>query len=524
MIRMRKAIITLILLTLVVALSGISTAATAPKSKTGVYYEIFVRSFNDTNGDGIGDLKGVTAKLDYLKSLGVKGIWLMPITASPSYHGYDTTDYYKINPDYGTTADLKALVTAAHKKGIKVIMDLVVNHTSSQHPWFVDASTNPASKYRDYFVFATEDDDIDAQSAAGAGNAWHSAATGKYLGIFWSGMPDWNFNNKAVRTEMVKIGQYWLDPKVAGVDGYRLDAAKHIYEDFAEQNKTKANERGVAWWQEFRTGLNKVNKNAYLVGEIWDGPSVVAPYLNKALNSGFNFEIGKSIVENAKSGSDGGVGFILNRVHEYFKKQSGGTFVDAPFLTNHDQTRVMSELEGNVNKAKVAASMLLTLPGNPFVYYGEEIGMQGLKSDGDEALRTPFLWTAKKSKGQTTVMEGYGEQASGINVETQLKSSSSLLNHYKKMIGWRNADYTLSDGTIGEYTISDTTVAAWTRSANKKNTLVLHNLTSKTKTITINGSDNTMKFKKITKQTGTGAKVSGNKVTIPAYSTVLMSQ
>ena len=210
---MKKLIPVLLIVALVFSIQTVTFAASTSSSKTGVYYEIFVRSFNDSNGDGIGDLKGVTAKLDYLKGLGVKGIWLMPILESPSYHGYDTTNYYKVNPQYGTNADLKALVTAAHKKGIKVIMDLVLNHASTQHPWFSDAATNPDSKYRNYFVFATEDDDLDAQSAAGAGNAWHAAATGNYLGIFWSGMPDWNYNNPAVRAEMIKVGQYWLDPK-----------------------------------------------------------------------------------------------------------------------------------------------------------------------------------------------------------------------------------------------------------------------------------------------------------------------
>jgi glycosidase len=358
MMTMKKVVLLLFVFTLALSLTGISSAATTPSSKTGVYYEIFVRSFNDSNGDGIGDLNGVTQKLDYLKELGVKGIWLMPILASPSYHGYDTTDYYKINPEYGTTADLKALVAAAHKKGIKVIMDLVLNHASSQHPWFVDASTNPNSKYRDYFVFAGPDDDLTAQSAAGAGDAWHAAATGHYLGIFWSGMPDWNYNNPAVRSEMVKVGQYWLDPKVAGVDGYRLDAAKHIFDDFTDQNMTKANARGVAWWQEFRAGINKVNKKAYLVGEIWDSASVIGPYLNNALNSAFNFDTAKNLVDSVKGGTDGGIGFILSRVSDYYARQSNGSFIDAPMLTNHDQTRVMSELEGNVNKAKVAASML----------------------------------------------------------------------------------------------------------------------------------------------------------------------
>nr|WP_268794539.1 alpha-amylase family glycosyl hydrolase [Paenibacillus sp. DMB20] len=219
-----------------------------PSSKTNVeideqpsdvYYEIFVRSFYDSDGDGIGDLKGVIEKLDYLNDgnseteddLGVTGIWLMPVNPSPSYHGYDVTDYRSIHPDYGTIEDFRTLTAEAHKRGIKVIMDLVVNHTSSEHPWFKEAADDKNSEKRDWYVWA-EDQGKEAagSSAAGSGNPWHEMNGTHYMGTFWSGMPDLNFDNPKVREEMKDTGKFWLEQ---GADGFRLDAAKHIYEDLA---------------------------------------------------------------------------------------------------------------------------------------------------------------------------------------------------------------------------------------------------------------------------------------------------
>lgn len=519
---MKKSLYLVLIATLVLSLSGISQAA-APVSKTGVYYEIFVRSFYDSNNDGIGDLRGVTKKLDYIQSLGVKGIWLMPITNSPSYHGYDTTNYYNINPDYGTIADLQALVKAAHKRHIKVIMDLVVNHTSSQHPWFVDAVSNPSSKYRNYYIFAKDGQDTSDQSAAGSGDAWHDSAGGKFVGTFWSGMPDLNFDNPAVRSEMIKAGQFWLKK---GVDGFRLDAAKHIYEDFSGDSyyKDTANAKSAAWWKQFRTGMNAVNKNTYLVGEIWDSPVVVGKYIKGALNAGFNFDLAKQIISAASGESDGGIAFYISNITRYYKNQLGiSNYVDAPFLTNHDQNRIMSQLEGNMNHAKMAASLLLTLPGNPFLYYGEEIGMKGVKPD--EALRTPMIWNANGATGQTNAMDGYTDQPSSVSVSAQTGKSTSLLEHYKKIVKLRNSDYTLSDGAIGEYDTGVDGIASWTRSGGGIHTLVVHNLTGKSKVITINKADiSPLKFSKIKFSSKTGSKYSKNKLTIPAYSTIIMKK
>ncbi len=209
-----------------------------------------MRSWADTNGDGIGDLNGVTARLDYLQSLGISGIWLMPINPSPSYHGYDITDYYGINPQYGTLDDFRHLLAEAHKRHIKVIIDLVINHSSDQHPWF-KAARDVSSPYHDWYSWAGPHTDLDAISAVG-GKAWRTAGNAHYLGDFTGAMPDLNYDTPGVRQEMLKLGRYWLRQ---GVDGFRLDAAQHIYYDFkAQDGDPVVLKKNLAWWSQFRHG------------------------------------------------------------------------------------------------------------------------------------------------------------------------------------------------------------------------------------------------------------------------------
>lgn len=178
-----------------------SQAGSLPWWRTAVFYEIFVRSFYDTDNDGIGDFNGIIQKLDYLESLGVTAIWLMPIHPSPSYHGYDVLDYYAVNPEYGTMDDFKTLLEEAHKRDIRIIIDLVLNHTSSQHPWFLEANSDPNSPYRDYYVWEDES----------KGSGWHKGKHGYYYGLFWGGMPDLNYNNPAVTGDMLNVTEYWLN-------------------------------------------------------------------------------------------------------------------------------------------------------------------------------------------------------------------------------------------------------------------------------------------------------------------------
>lgn len=488
-----------------------------------VFYEIFVRAFYDSDGDGIGDLNGVTAKLDYLQELGVGGIWLMPILGNNSYHGYDTTDYYSIHPEYGTEEDLKNLIQEAHARNIKVVMDLVLNHSGANHPWFQEALNNKESKYRDWYQFAEVNAKVRSDSAAGT-VAWHKTADGKekYLAIFSDNMPDFDFDNPEVRAELINVGKHWL---ATGLDGYRLDAAKHIYGDFKSTiYNQEVIDSNVKWWQEFRAGMQEVNPNVYLIGEVWDSSTLVAPFLNNALDSAFNFDLAERIVGSVKDERDSDLAFSLVKAYKMFKQSSNGNFLDAPFLTNHDQTRVMSAVHNKVERAKVAASILLTLPGTPYLYYGEEIGMQGAKPDED--IREPMLWYANEAggEGQTTwKAPKYNKGDSHVSVEEQLSQEDSILNHYKMLITWRKEVAPLQTGDIFRYafTTRNTSLTAYIRATADERVLVIHNLSDVAQIADLDQATEFGSFTDIIRAKD-NIQITGNRVLIPAYTTIVM--
>ncbi|CAM3446146.1 alpha-amylase family glycosyl hydrolase [Marinicrinis lubricantis] len=481
----------------------------------GVFYEIFVRSFSDSDGDGIGDFKGVVQKLDYLKDLGVSGIWLMPIQPSPSYHGYDVTDYYTVNPDYGTIDDFQLLLEEAHARDIQVIMDLVVNHTSKEHPWFTDSAQGEESPYRDWYIW-TDSDEEASERGPWDQQVWHAYGTWKYLGVFWDGMPDLNMDHPDVREEMIAIGQHWLE---MGVDGFRIDAAKHVYEDFkSSASNPETAQKNQQFFQEFREGLNEVNQSAYVIGEVWDTPAVVGPFLKDALSSGFNFDLAQILLSSAKSERAATFASRLNQTYEFFSEQSSGQFVDAPFLTNHDQNRVMSELGGNVDRAKMAASLLLTMPGNPFIYYGEEIGMKGEKPD--ERIREPMVWSADASAPNQTSWEPSLYQEGVDPVDVQLQDPDSLLNHYKEMISWRNEEEVLRDGGIAPFEVTNDGVLGFLRILDDDSALVMHNLTGETKQVDLN-ENVIVPYKEITHST-IEMKLENGILTMPPYSSAML--
>ncbi|OAB26764.1 alpha-amylase [Paenibacillus macquariensis subsp. macquariensis] len=495
-----------------------------------VYYEIFVRSFYDSDGDGIGDLRGVIEKLDYLNDgnpstkddLGVGGIWLMPIQPSPSYHGYDVTDYRSINPDYGTMEDMTMLIDEAHKRGIKVIMDLVVNHTSREHPWFKQSADSKLSSYRDWYVWAEDQNrDPSGTSAASGTNPWYEMNGAHYMAGFWDGMPDLNFDNAAVRKEMKDVGQYWLK---LGIDGFRLDAAKHIFEDLITDKNKEVEAKNVAWWQEFRSSMNEINAEAYIVGEVWENSvTSVAPYLDKAFDSGFNFSLAESIISIVKNERDNNMAFTLERTNKLFHAKSEGEFVDAVFLTNHDQNRVMSQLDSNMDHAKMAASILLTLPGNPFIYYGEEIGMLGAKPD--EQIREPMIWhkDGVKGKGQTTWEEPIlNSGAHMASVESQLSEKNSLLAHYQEMLRWRNEIAALHDGNIQYYDTGNAQIVSYIRRTNSEEVLIVHNVSSEEQRIVLDREGEEHKYTEILKSTDQNTNINSNYLVISPYASVIL--
>lgn len=426
--------------------------------RNAIFYEIFVRSFNDSNGDGIGDFNGITQKLDYIQSLGVNAIWLMPIHPSPSYHGYDVTDYYAVHPDYGSMDDFKNLLAEAHKRDIKIIIDLILNHTSSQHPFFIDANSGPDSVHRDWYIWSNE-----------TGNYWHAGNGGNYYGFFCECMPDLNYRNPDVTKEMFEVTRFWLED--IGVDGFRLDAAKHLIEEDGKFENTPATHK---WFDEFYKFYKSKKPDAYAVSEVYGAGAFIATTYEQQFDHIFNFELASGIMNSVNGESNTGVysawKFTLNDITD-------GNY--ATFLTNHDQNRVMSVFNGNENKARLAAVILLTSPGTPFIYYGEEIGMQGKKPDED--IRLPMQWNADANAGFTTSTPWRAPNADyeSVNVAVQDDDPNSLLNLYRSLIQLRREHAALRVGSISVLETGNAGVYAAIRYDGNEIVLTLVNLTGK---------------------------------------------
>lgn len=447
--------------------------ATADWKRGGVCYEVFVRSFYDSDGDGIGDLNGLTRKLDYINDgnprsthdLGAKCIWLMPVVASPSYHGYDATDYYRVNPQYGTNADFKRLVRAAHRRGIAVLVDMVLNHVSSEHPMFESALMDTASPYRSWFRWSATKPD---QKGPWGQEVWHKSPVRDeyYYGVFWEGMPDLNYATPAVQDEAKKIARFWIDSM--GVDGFRLDAVPYL----VEQGDQLAGTAGThAFLREYERYVRSVAPRAFTVGEVWDSVGAVMAYYPDQLDSYFSFELSDALIDGVRRG-------VATHLLDGFLRMQAALPADrwSPFLRNHDQTRTMTALGGDVAKAKVAATLLLTLPGLPFVYYGEEIGMTGDKPD--PRIRTPMQWRAGPAAGFTVGLpwEPLQPDSMTANVETEQHDSTSLLQLYRRLIHLRASNAALVTGELVRLETGDSLVTAYLRVNGRHAVLVMANL------------------------------------------------
>jgi alpha-amylase len=399
------------------------------KKPTPVFYEIFIRSFADGNGDGIGDLKGITQKLDYLQQLGIGGLWLTPFHLSPTYHKYDVMDYYSIDPEYGTMDDFKELLAQAHIRNIKVVMDLVVNHTSSRHPWFLSACEGKAP-FVDYYVWS------DTAKTKGWYNNLKNPQQ-KYYGFFWEQMPDLNFDNPEVEQEVLKIASFWL---AAGVDGFRLDAAQHIYEPHEP-------EKNMRWWTKFHKHVKKINPEAYIIGEVWNKDSLVAAYLKDGMDACFNFDLSSAILRAVSTSKADDFIDKLIAMHALYSSYNS-SYTDAIFITNHDQDRYVSILNQDMVRVKQAVAILFTLPGIPFLYYGEEIGMLG--KFPDELRREPFLWSRQSSYTTTWEKPQYTTTTTVVPLDLQMSNEQSLYTYYKKWIKLRNEMPFLSLGKLAK--------------------------------------------------------------------------
>jgi alpha-amylase len=431
-----------------------------------VFYEIFVRSFYDSNGDGQGDFAGLTQKLDYLNDgnpatttdLGITGIWLMPMMESPSYHGYDVTNYKATEPDYGTMAQFETFLAAAHARSIKVIIDLVLNHSSDQHPWFQQSASGPTSSYRDWYRW----------SATNPGLGWYQRNGSYYYGYFWSGMPDLNWRSPQLKAAMWDATRFWLEK---GVDGYRLDAVKFLVENGTVNENTPET---LAILEEFHDTVRGASPNAFTVGEAWTNTSAVVPYVvNQRLDACFEFDLATALINSLNAGNPAELRTQLEVVDRAYPKLQYATF-----LTNHDQNRVLGLLGGNLARMKQAAALYLTMPGVPFLYYGEEVGMLG--TGADEEKRKPMQWTAGTNAGFSTGTPWHALNANyaQFNVATQQADPASLLNHYKQLIRLRTTHEALRKGYVLSVTASASSLLGYARVFNQEAVITLANMGS----------------------------------------------
>ena len=407
-----------------------------------VFYEIFVRSFKDSDGDGIGDFQGIISQLDYLNDgdpsttddLGIGGIWLMPIMPSPSYHGYDVTNYQTVNPDYGTLGDFKQLLEECHQRGIHVVIDFVINHTSSEHPWFL-SSQEPASGFRNWYVWEGKNP---GRTGPWGQNAWYETNGYYYYAPFWSEMPDLNYHEPMVTKAIYNASKFWLD---LGVDGFRVDAARYLFEEGVTQQDSKGS---IAWFQDWRNYYLDIKPQAYTVGEVWTDTQIIAKYNEptRGMQQYFMFDLAADVLGGIYSPDPSRIMKSYLDTLEYFPDQQFATF-----LTNHDQQRVASYFSSRLQPQKLAAFVYLTGPGTPYLYYGEEIGMIGGKPD--ELIRKPMQWSAQANAGFSDA-EPWQELAKGweeTNVETESADPESLLNWYKALVNTRNQLPTLQKGS-----------------------------------------------------------------------------
>ena len=450
-----------------------------------VFYEIFVGSFSDSNNDGIGDLRGIINRLDYLNdgninskdSLGIQGIWLTPIFYSPSYHKYDVIDYYRIDPTFGTQDDLDELIKKCHERNILVILDMVINHTSSQNEWFkqftqAHQSNDYNNKYFDYYTYS-----YNGENPANRAFCSLEYTNQNYECNFSYDMPELNFDNENVRNEVLNIAKYYLDK---GVDGFRFDAAKYIY-----YSNTSSS---LDFWNWYTNKLKEIKEDVYLVGEVWSGESEVNDYIRQ-MNC-FNFSVSQADgqIANCVKSSD------VNRFASYIQNyQSTLNTINPgsmpiPFISNHDMDRSAGYLNVANGQAYLAANLYILSPGSPFIYYGEEIGMKGSRggANTDANRRLAMLWgdndTVKDPEGSTYELKN---QINGT-VKENLDKKDSLLRHYSKLIRIRKLYPEIARGTYTKLDLGDSSLGGFRIDYDGQTVYLIHNATDAQQTIKLN--------------------------------------
>ena len=459
------------------ALAEIAKLGVSPDDNYRTWYEIFVYSFCDSDGDGIGDLQGVISKLDYLQELGINGIWFMPIHPSQSYHKYDVRDYYDIDPQYGTMADFEELMARCKELDIHVITDLVLNHTGNDHVWFTTACdylrSLPAGaepnaeecKYVEYYSFSRE-----------PANGWHAIEGSEwyYEGMFSPHMPDLKLDNENVLSDIRDIMQFWFDK---GVDGFRLDAAKEFYSGSISRNVEVLN-----WIQ---TTAVELKEDAYLVAEVWEDFGAITRYYESQITSIFNFAFGntggKLMQVLRAAGNAGTVSTYATALEKADTAYLGANpnYIDAPFLSNHDVGRIAGFCGYDPLKTKMAAAMNLFMSGSAFIYYGEEIGMPG--SGNDPSKRAPFYWNDARDNGTTDLPPEcvLPEEYPFGSLEVQRGDENSLYNYYRQAIAIRKALPVISHGRVTvEDALNVNCISAHRKTWNDQECIILMNIST----------------------------------------------
>ena len=495
--------------------------AAATEDNARVFYEIFVGSFSDSNGDGVGDLKGILNRLDYLndgdptsgKSLGIEGIWLTPIFTSPSYHKYDVADYYEIDPKFGTMEDLQALIDACHARGVKLILDMVINHTSTQCSWyksFVQAhkDQDTESEFYNFYSWSQED-------SIPGGRVFNKigGTLDYYECNFWDQMPELNFDNPQVRQTVLDVAKFYLD---MGIDGFRFDAAKYIY--YGEH------ERSVEFWNWYMDELRAYKPDIYTVAEVWDSDGVTDLYFD-ALNC-FDFTVSQAEGLIAQTANKGDVNSYCAYVQSYLEAIAGKN-PDAmylPFIANHDTDRAAGYLPDASGQMQMAANLYLLGPGSPFLYYGEELGMRGSRggANTDSNRRLAMVWgdgdTVKDPEG--TTYQASNQISAGAM--QQMEDPNSLYTYYKKVIAIRKANPEIARGVYTALSFPEDKASGFVASLDGSFVCVIHNTTQREITIDLSkGTD--LSFTQITAMIGLGeATLNGTMLTLGAQTSVVL--
>lgn len=524
-------------------------------------YEIFVYSFADSNGDGVGDLRGLIDNLDYVNDgddesdsdLGCNAIWLMPISPSPSYHKYDITDYKNIDPEYGSIDDFDDLVSACHERDVDIYLDLVINHTSSEHPWFtaacdfLKAHSDPAQvfdeegnilpealeecPYLEYYNFSAEA--LEGYEKLG-GTSWF------YEARFWSGMPDLNLDSDRVFEEIEGITKFW---SVRGVDGYRLDAVTSYF--------TKNVEKNVEFLTKLNTMIKSQNPNAYIVGEAWTSQNEYAEYYRSGVDSffDFNYANGEGLIAKLAKSKMNAANFARELENtEKLLRANNPDYIDAPFYTNHDMARSAGYYTGKGadSSVKLAGGLNLLMGGNAFIYYGEELGMRG--SGKDENKRAPMYWVNEAGSG-TEYDRLSGIMCDGPKDMEEIKMYNppyyvqkddeySIYSYYKNAVRMRNTLPVIARGTtVPVEEIEGERLGAFIRAVPEglfdeetfgpSSVLVIFNNSAEEKTVDLSRSAVAKEYTRITYQLNTSAKHSGidqKSLTVAPYGIVILKK